>query len=146
MVYLSHNSFDTQEHVLHVINIWVEVGYLQVRFFARISSFLKAVIRKFYDWFNDLVCPSHLSLSQMLSDMSNKNCYAVLCTDFDYWFRLLVHGGCDRSTGDAYSSEYLILHLVYPGICVCHILIFVFFFFWIKRLITFRFICLLIES
>jgi hypothetical protein len=54
-------------------------------------SRLQAAFRKFYGRYNDLICPYNLSLGNMLSDMFHTN-------------RNRAHGGCDRSTGDAYSS------------------------------------------
>ena len=92
------------------------VGFSQVLFFQK--------KRNHPCWFTrfhniHLVCPYNLSLSSR----------------FIYWlwlrfapftqFRLLAHGGCDRSTGDAYSS---LASLVYPGVRICHALIILSFF------------------
>ena len=74
------------------------------------QSRLKAAFRKFYGRYNNLVYQYDLSLSQMLSDVFHSHCWAVFHTliwlrivPFT-WSRLWAHGGCDRSTGDAYSS------------------------------------------
>ena len=68
------------------------------------QAHLKAVFRKLYGRYNNLVSQYDLPLSQMLSDMlrrfSHRFYYGLFRLPDQDW----AHGGCDRSTGDAYSS------------------------------------------
>jgi hypothetical protein len=62
-----------------------------------------------YCRYNNLVCQYNLPLCQMLSDVSHTDRLAVLDTlilttvRIVYLTRILAHGECDWSTGDAYS-------------------------------------------
>ena len=59
-VYMSHNSFDTLENVLHMINFLSRGKLLTNKLvFSTFESFisLKAAYHKFYGRYNDVVCP-----------------------------------------------------------------------------------------
>ena len=68
---------------ISLINFWVEASYFQIRYYNS-RVWMKHFVNssKFYGWFNDLVCPYVLSLSQMISEMFQDNCKAV----FVHWF------------------------------------------------------------
>jgi hypothetical protein len=71
----------------------------------RLKSF-----RKFYGRYNDLVCDYKLSLAYMLNDLFHTLCQtfvpklALTTGNPVYLISTNVHGGCDRSADDAYSS------------------------------------------
>ena len=83
-----------------------------------------------------------------MPDMFLDKCSAVFILCF--WlrigpftqFRLLGHGGCDRSTGDAYSSLAPDRTAGISRVRVCHALIILSFLFLITGLITLRCLCL----
>jgi hypothetical protein len=88
-------------------------GFLQSR--------LMSAVCKFYDRYNVLIHNHKLSLSHMFSDIFHTNSYTVLGTlnltadnsTFRSWN--WAHGGCDRSTWDAYFPRHLIPPLVFQG-------------------------------
>ena len=126
--YVCHNSFDTLEHVLHMIDFWVEgrlTNNLLLQGFQQ--SRLKVTFRKLNGRYKDQVCPYNLSLSNMLSDMFQDS-YTLILTngllrvqlpdlpDVDYWLETVETGQqcllllCTRSHLWCIQGFMLVMH------------------------------------
>jgi hypothetical protein len=115
MVCLSPSWFDMQEHVLRMRTFQNEANYLQKSWCCKLG-YNKCRLKSSYDFANfTVVIMTLFAITNYHWPICWMICFIQLVRlSFPYWlwrwvipytlFRLRVHGGCDRSAEDAYSS------------------------------------------